>query len=64
MVGRLSWGTRSIDAILEDRCSITLPSLSGFLVKVDVMVATIGGCALCPGWCPPDVKIGAWVEIF
>ena len=58
MAGRLAWGTGSADAIVEDICPVTLPSLSGFLVKVDVMVATIGGYAPCP------VKIGAWVEIF
>ena len=53
-----------VDAIIEDRCAITLDSLSTFFSKVDVMVAMIGDCAPCPGWCPPDVKIGALVEIF
>ena len=64
VAGRSAWGTGSVGAIMEDRCPITLPSLSGFLLKVDVMVATIGGCVSYPGWCSPNVKIGTFVEIF
>ena len=64
VAGRLAWGIGSVGAIMEDRCLITLASLSGFLLKVEVMVATIGDCAPYPDWCPPDMKIGALVEIF
>ena len=42
VAGRSAWGTGSVGAIMEDRCPITLPSLSGFILKVDVMVAMIG----------------------
>ena len=58
VVGRSAWGMGSVGAIMEVRCPITLPSLFGFLVKFDVMVATIRGCV------PFPVNIGAWVEIF
>ena len=54
----------SVDPIIEDRHAITLDSLSGFLSKINEMVAMIGDCVSCPGWCPPDMKIGSLVEIF
>ena len=59
VAGRSSWGIGSVGAIMEDRFPITLASLSGFLLKFDVMVATIGGWAPYPGWCPLDMKIGS-----
>ena len=48
VAGRSAWGTGSAGAIVEDRCLVTLLSLSGCLVKVDVMVAMIGGCVPHP----------------
>ena len=53
-----------VGVIFKDRCAITSASLSGFLSKVDVMVAKILDCASCPGWYPLVVKRGAFVEIF
>ena len=64
VAGRSNWGTGMVDAIIEDRRAITLDSLSRFLSKIDEMVAMIGVYVPCLGWCPPDVKIGALVEIF
>ena len=64
VAGRSAWGTDTIGAIIEDRRAITLTSLSGFLSKFDMMVAVIMDCASCPGWCPPNMKLGAFVEIF
>ena len=64
VAGRSTWGTGSVGAIIEDRCVVTLDSLSGFISKVDEMVATIGDCGPCSGWCPPDVKICDFIDIF
>ena len=64
VAGRSAWGTGTVDAIVEDRRAITLASLSRFISKVDIMVATIVDYVSCPIWCPPDVNIGVFVEIF
>ena len=63
MAGRSARVMGTIGAIIEDRRAITLTSLLGFLSKFDVMVAIIVDYASYPGWCPPDMKIGAFVEI-
>ena len=68
MAGR--WGSGTVEVIVKIRRPTNSASLSGFLSKVEVIVAKIFGLwGICPIWgtgsgYPPTSKRGDFVEIF